>query len=329
MLNIICEIANGYYGNLAISKKYIDMAVRAKSNAVKFQIAYADDMLHQKDKIFHIIKNNEMSLPNWQKIRNYAKKKKIRFYLDIDGEKAYDVAKKLNPDAIKIHTTSFFDKRLMSNCLSTFKKIYISISGIHENEVHNLYMYLKSKKILDKIVFLFGHQNVPTKIENTNLSRMMYFKKKYKNLNFGFMDHIRGSSSYKYSLSVFALGLGISCFEKHLTISRKKKLIDSTSALEGNEFKNYVKILYDHQKSLGKYNKKLTNSEIIYRSNSLTVIHSKTKIKKNQKITYNNITHKRPLNLSIKHIVNPDQVIGKISKLEIELNQPIKLNQLR
>ena len=329
MLNIICEIANGYYGNLAISKKYIDMAVRAKSNAVKFQIAYADDMLHQKDKIFGIIKNNEMSLLNWKKIRNYAKKNKIKFYLDIDGEKAYEIAKKLNPDAIKIHTTSFFDKRLMSNCLSTFKKIYISISGIHEDEVHKLYTYVKSKKVLSKIIFLFGHQNVPTEIEDTNLSRLIYIKKKYTNLNFGFMDHIRGSSSYKYSLSVFALGLGISCFEKHLTISRKKKLIDSTSALEGDEFKNYVKLLYEHQKSLGKYNKKLTKSEKIYRTNSLTVIHSKTKIKKNQKITYNNITHKRPLNFSNRHIVNSDKVIGKVSKLEIELNQPIKLSQLR
>ena len=48
MLDIICEIANGYYGNLQISKKYIDIAARAKSNAVKFQIAYADDMLQKR-----------------------------------------------------------------------------------------------------------------------------------------------------------------------------------------------------------------------------------------------------------------------------------------
>ena len=76
MLNIICEIANGYYGSLALSKKYIDIAATAKSNAVKFQIAYADDLLNKKDKIFDIIKNNEMSLDHWKKIRSYAKKKK-------------------------------------------------------------------------------------------------------------------------------------------------------------------------------------------------------------------------------------------------------------
>ena len=39
------------------------------------------------------------------------------------------------------------------------------------------------------------------------------------------MDHIDGSSQYKYSLSIFALGLGIDCFEKHLPTSRKKKMI--------------------------------------------------------------------------------------------------------
>ena len=113
MLDIICEIANGYYGNLQISKKYIDIAARAKSNAVKFQIAYADDMLQKRDKIFKIIKKNEMSFSTWSKIRKYAKKNKIKFYLDIDGEKALDIAKKIKPDAVKIHTTSFFDQRFI------------------------------------------------------------------------------------------------------------------------------------------------------------------------------------------------------------------------
>lgn len=329
MINIICEVANGYYGNVAFCKKYIDIAAKAKSNAVKFQIAYAKDMLNEKDKIYNIIKNNEMSLKNWQKIRRHAKKKKINFYLDIDGIEAFDIAKKLKPDAVKIHTTSFFDKRLLLKSISTFKKIYISISGIYENEVDALYKKLKSKKMLKKVVFLFGHQNVPTKIENTNLSRLIFFMKKYKNISFGYMDHVSGSSSYKYSLSVFALGLGINCFEKHLTISRKKKLIDSISALEAGEFKYYVRMLHDHKKSLGKYTKKLTSSEKTYRNKALTVIHSKTEIKKGQKISYDNITHKRSLNFSSQDIYNPKKVLGKISKKDIGLNETIKLYQLK
>ncbi|MDB3987465.1 N-acetylneuraminate synthase family protein [Candidatus Pelagibacter sp.] len=329
MLNIICEIANGYYGNLAMSKKYIDMAVKVKSNAVKFQIAYPEDILDQKDKIFGILKKNEMSLMNWKKLRNYAKKNKIKFYLDIDGQKAFKIAKKINPDGLKISTTSFFDKRLLENCLTTFKKIYLSISGIKENEVHDLYKYLKYKKFLNKVTFLFGHQNVPTEIENTNLSRLIYFQKKYKDVDFGFMDHIDGESKYKYSLSIFTLGLGIDCFEKHLTISRKKKLIDSTSALEEREFKEYVKSLNDHKKSLGRYNQKLTKSEKSYREGALTVIHAKTKIKKNQKITYKNLTHKRALTFSKKHIVNPNDIIGKISSSNIKINKPLKSNQFK
>ncbi len=327
MLNIICEIANGYYGSLAKSKKYIDMAVKAKSNAVKFQIAYPEDILHQKDKIFGILKKNEMSLMNWKKLKNYAKKNKIKFYLDIDGQKAFEIAKKINPDGLKISTTSFFDKKLLLDSLAIFKKIYLSISGIKENEVHDLYKYLKYKKSLNKVTLLFGHQNVPTEIENTNLSRLIYFQKKYKDVDFGFMDHIDGASLYKYSLSIFALGLGINCFEKHLTISRKKKLIDSTSALEEGEFKHYVKSLHDHRKSLGRYNKKLTKSEKSYRTGALTVIHSKTIIKKNQKITYKNLTHKRALTFSKKHIINPNDIIGKISNSNIQINKPLKFNQ--
>ena len=194
MLNIICEIANGYYGNLSISKKYIDIASKAKANAVKFQIAYPDDILHEKDNIFKILRNNEMSFDNWKKIRNYAKKRKIKFYLDIDGDKAFNLAKKLKPDGLKISTTSFFDRKLLNNSILNFKKLYISISGIKENEVQKLVEYLKFKKVLNKVTFLYGHQNVPTLIENTNLSKLIYYKKKYKDINFGFMDHISGNS---------------------------------------------------------------------------------------------------------------------------------------
>lgn len=146
MLNIICEIANGYYGDLQLSKKYIDMAAKAKVNAIKFQIAYPEDILHSKDKIFKILKNNEMSLNKWIRLRNYARKNKVKFYLDIDGEKAFYLAKKLNPDALKISTTSFFDRRLIDRCLFTFKKVYISISGIREEEINELYNYLLLKK---------------------------------------------------------------------------------------------------------------------------------------------------------------------------------------
>jgi sialic acid synthase SpsE len=115
MINIICEIANGYYGNLKISKKYVDIAASAKSDAIKFQVAYPEDVLLSTDKLFKVLKKNEMSLSHWKVLKNYAKKKKIKFYLDIDGEKAFNLAKKIKPDALKISTTSFFDKKLLDS----------------------------------------------------------------------------------------------------------------------------------------------------------------------------------------------------------------------
>ena len=50
---------------------------------------------------------------------------------------------------------------------------------------------------------------------------------------------------------------------------------------------------------------------------------------KNQKISYKNITHKRPLRYSSKHIINPDDVIGKITNSIIKKNQPFKKSQLK
>ena len=106
-------------------------------------------------------------------------------------------------------------------------------------------------------------------------------------------------------------------------------MIDSTSALEEKEFVNYIKILNDHKKSLGKFKKNLTDSEIKYRNNALTVIHSKVKIKRDQKIKYSLITHKRPLKFSKKYFYDPEKILGKKSKVDININQPILVNQIK
>ena len=329
MLNIICEIANGYYGSLSMSKEYINLASKTGANAIKFQIAYAEEMLNRNDIIFPIIKKNEMSLNKWKKLREYANNKKLKFYLDIDGMQALDLAKKIKPDAIKIHTTSFFDKRLLLESLKRFKKVYISISGIEEVEFSKLYKFLKKTKKLNKVIFLHGHQNAPTKINDINLSRITSLKEKFKNLNIGFMDHISGSSKYKYSLSIFALGLGIKCFEKHLTKSKKLNLIDSISAIDPIEFKEYVKSLNDHYSSLGSKTIKLTKSEKIYRNSSLTVIYTKKIIKKNQIISYKDLTHKRPLKFSNNFFVDPDKILGRVANCDINIDEPIKRTQIK
>ena len=106
-------------------------------------------------------------------------------------------------------------------------------------------------------------------------------------------------------------------------------MIDSTSALEEKEFVNYIKILHDHKKSLGKFKKNLTKSESKYRKNALTVIYSKVKIKKNQKIDYSLITHKRPLKFSKKYVYDPEKILGKKSKVNLNINEPILVNQIK
>ena len=88
--------------------------------------------------------------------------------------------------------------------MAYFKYIYISISGIKDVEIKKVYSLIKRKKFQKKVTFLYGHQNVPTKIEDTNLSRLIYLKENIKILNLVLwiilMDLLITNIRYQYLL---------------------------------------------------------------------------------------------------------------------------------
>ena len=115
---IIAEAAQGYapinrsIPSLDIAILLVRAAASSGANAVKFQIIYVDELAEPGYVHYELFKNLEMSQNDWSVIRDEATRLSIDFHADVFGSRSLRLANKINADALKIHSTSFFDRSL-------------------------------------------------------------------------------------------------------------------------------------------------------------------------------------------------------------------------
>lgn len=282
-LNIIAEVAQGYLGNLFLSKLYVDAACIARATYIKFQLVFADDLAKPDIEVYELYKSLEMSAGEWQELRNYCTIKKIKLAVDLFGSQSLCIAKKIKPDLIKIHSADFFNASLVEESYNLAENVIISLGGIDFDEASIFYNKLSDKN-KNKTVFNYGFQVEPTPIELNNLARIKKLSEKFS-CPIGLQDHISGDDSFKNGVSLVALGLGVRWFEKHLTLDRTLKLEDYISALTTLEFVEYVNSLHNGVECVGIDKLDLTNEEKQYRDKSLKKITAKTDLKQGAVIT--------------------------------------------
>ncbi len=290
---IIAEAAQGYEGSVEISKLLIRSAKLAGADAIKFQIVYADDLAEKGYQYYDLFKSLEMSIDNWQEIRNDAHDKKIDFIIDIFGHNSYELALILKPDGVKIHSTSFFDQKLIEKILLLEGAVYFSIGGIYQEEVLSLIQKYNLNQ-RNNLHILYGFQAEPTLLPSNNLLRIPELRKYTGIESIGFMDHSDGAGAHTVNLSAVALGLGVRIFEKHITLDRHLEMEDYTSALGVTEFAKYVSSLKDLYQALGSSNLNLTEEEISYRNRAIKRIIAAKSLQKGALITLQDIRMNRP-----------------------------------
>ena len=90
---------------------------------------------------------------------------KYKIYCDIFGEKAFNIAKSLDVDGFKLHSSDLNNLPLLELLRKTQKKIFLSTGGSTLTEVNYAVNMLKENR--KKPVLLHGFQSYPTNIEDT------------------------------------------------------------------------------------------------------------------------------------------------------------------
>lgn len=312
---IIAEAAQGFEGNVDVSKLLVRAAAKAGAQAIKFQLVFADDLAEPGYEYYELFKTLQMPTEDWLAVRNLAKELKIDFVLDLFGPQSLEMAKTLKPDGVKIHSTCFFDDAFIRAALALDTAIYMSTGGIHINEVeaalskYNLRMH-------KHFVLMYGYQAEPTPIESNNLSRIPALREKLRVENIGFMDHSDGDGPHTVTLSAVALGLGVQVFEKHITLDRQLEMEDYVSALGPRAFSGYVKQLQDLSAALGAKSLDLSEAEQKYRGRAIKRVVAKDNLTPGTVLDINLVKLSRASNMAGAFLL--EDIVGR------KLSQPVK-----
>jgi N,N'-diacetyllegionaminate synthase len=322
-VEIIAEVAQGYEGDAVLARLLTKGAVRAGVDAIKFQLVYADELATRDYIHYDLFRSLEMPREAWQKVAEETKAGGARLYLDIYGERSLREAADLGADGIKISTTEFFNTRLVHSALDKMPRVFVSLGGISLEEMER-FRDIHKLAPGPQVCFMYGFQAEPTAIESNNLRRFRSLKERFPGYRFGFMDHADGGSEDAMTLALVALGIGIDCVEKHISLDRILQLEDWVSALSPEQFKMFVQRIRHLEKALGTDDLELTPIESEYRYKAVKVVVANRMLKKGEIVAADNLCLKRTSRLSSPSMIyRLEQVVGHTLAVDVQPDEAI------
>lgn len=251
-VQIVAEIAQGFEGRAEQARLLLKAAAMAGADAAKYQLVYADELATPDYKYYGLFRSLEMPDEVWSGLAAYAKDQNIELHLDIFGTRSLRLAETIGAHAIKLHGTDIANIGLLEEVAKSFvKRVYLGAGGAHLSEINEAISRLAGKEI----VVLLGYQGYPTANETNQIARVgllrNHFGAKATQIDIGFADHALPESPLRYALAATAIGAGATVIEKHLTLGKVMMLEDHESALNPDEFKEFVQLIRDCGEAYG------------------------------------------------------------------------------
>ena len=324
---IIAEISGNHAGNKRRFLNLIERAFICGANLVKIQTYEPIDItLKKKNKKFKITSGTWKNKYLWDLYKKactpfdwhydafkVAKKLNKKIFSSPFSLRAVDLLEKLKCPIYKIASFEITDFKLIDYIASKKKKIIISTGMSTISEIKNALSIIN--KYHNNVAILHCVSDYPTNIKNSNLEKILDLKKIFPKNEIGLSDHTNGIST-----SLFASNLGVSYIEKHFNLDNLKTT-DSSFSINPNQLKELsesLKYMFKNSKTKNSIRK---NNFFLRRS-----IFSTKDIKKNEKITKNQIDTLRPkIGICASQYF---KVLGKRTKKNIKANEPIFKNYL-
>ena len=331
---IIAEMSGNHNGSLKIALDIVREASKAGADAIKLQTYTAETItlnsksrdfiihdkksLWKKERLYNLYKKAHTPWSWHKKIYDLAKKLNLVCFSSPFDETAVDFLEKLNTPFYKIASFEITHLPLIKKVALTKKPMIISTGLASKKEIKEAIKIAK-KNGCPEIILLKCTSAYPADIADTNILTIKDLKKSFK-CEVGFSDHTLGIGA-----PLAAISHGAKIIEKHFTISKRDKGVDSAFSMDVRELSLLVTEAKRAYLSLGKVNYKLSSSEkkskIFRRS-----IYAKRNIEKGEIFTSHNIKVVRPsYGLSPKYYF---KLLGKRSKRQIKKATRILSNDL-
>jgi len=266
MVFITAEIGINHNGDIDIAKKLIDIAVKAKCDAVKFQkrtveSLYPQEFLDsQRESPWGTTQKEqklglEFNKKEYDEINDYCKKKNIIWYAsswDIESLyflQQYDLKYNKVPSAMLIH------HKLLRIIAEEKKHTFISTGMSSMEQIRDVVKIFREYKC----PFELQHSvaTYPMKPDEANLRCIQTLRKEF-DCDVGYSGHEVGS----YLICVAAVLFGAISIERHITLDRSMYGSDQAASLEPLGLERLVKDIRELDKILGDGVKKVWPAEI-------------------------------------------------------------------
>ena len=327
MVLIIAEVSANHGQDFNRAVNMIKAAKECGADAVKFQAYTPDAMTINADNKYFQIKH-----PQWggqtldqlykkaytpwdwfKRLKKIADDWGIVFFATAFDKGAVDLLEEIDVPIHKIASFELVDLPLIEYVAKTKKPLILSTGMADICEIQEAVATARNNGVKE-LTLLKCISSYPAKPEEMNLKTIPHMKALFQ-CPVGLSDHSLGIGA-----SVCAVALGAVIIEKHFTLSRKTKTLDSFFSIEPKELKELVENIRIAEKTLGKIHYGLTVEERksrIFRR-SLFVVKD---INKGEIFTEENLKSIRPANgLSPKYI---RIILGRVAKKTIKKGTPL------
>lgn len=326
---IIAEAGINHNGSLENAYKLINLAKNCGANAVKFQLFDKNEQISREAPTAPYQKKNtkkktmlemaslyDFSWSDHIKLKKRCDELKIDYMASCFDNKSVDFyLDRIKARIMKIASSEIDNLRLLNYVNKRCKEVILSTGMSTIEEIKKAVDVLKSVK---KLTLLQCTSLYPTPPDQLNINVIKTLKKKFK-LPVGLSDHSQNNLG-----SILALGSGCTIIEKHFTISKKMIGPDHKISLSPRQLSSFINTVRKCEKILGTDKKAPTMMEQKFKNYSRRGLYASKNIKKNQLITRNCITYKRPA--FFMKISDEKKIIGKKSLVDIKKAEALKKN---
>lgn len=323
---IIAEMSGNHNQSLERALAIVDAAADAGAHAIKFQTYTADTMTMQgaftiEDasslwngrELYDLYK--EAYTPwEWHEplFRRASERGLVAFSSPFD-ETAVDFLESLDVPLYKIASFENTDWPLLKKVAQTGKPIIMSTGVTNISDIDEAVRVLRSNGCED-LILLKCTSTYPASPENTNISTIPHMSQLF-GCHVGLSDHTMG-----IGVAIAAIALGARVIEKHFTLSRADRGVDSAFSLEPEELKSLVIESERAFLALGsiQYGVQSVEKKSLQFKRSIYI---NREVKAGEVFSMENIRIIRPgKGLAPKFL---DQVLGKIAKADIKAGTPL------
>jgi len=244
---IIAELGTSHNGDIIKAKELISAAKQAGAVCVKFQIVYADEILHPNTgvvplpggdiRLYDKFKALETSAEFYTEIKEYTESLDLLFLCTPFGMKSASILKELQPQMVKIASPELNYTGLLEEIASWELPVLLS-TGVSKLADIEKSLDICSLLPASQICLLHCVTSYPAPETDYNL-RVLPNLANIFGVSVGVSDH----SSDPELVPALSVGMGASVIEKHFCLSKNDPGLDDPIALPPDDFSKMVKAI--------------------------------------------------------------------------------------